>query len=106
MPAASRSSLSHNTPPGNPNSTIACASRAHPVFNGVTSMPTGTVKWFNETKGFGFIKPDDGGADLFAHYSGIKSKGFRTLKENQKVEYQVQQGQKGPQAVEINVLGG
>ena len=67
-------------------------------------MPTGTVKWFNETKGFGFIKPDDGGADLFAHYSGIKSKGFRTLKENQKVEYQVQQGQKGPQAVEINVL--
>lgn len=68
-------------------------------------MPTGTVKWFNETKGFGFIKPDDGGADLFAHYSGIKSKGFRTLKENQHVEYQVQQGQKGPQAVEINVLG-
>jgi CspA family cold shock protein len=68
-------------------------------------MPTGTVKWFNETKGFGFIKPDDGGADLFAHYSGIKSKGFRTLKENQKVEYQIQQGQKGPQAVEINVLG-
>jgi CspA family cold shock protein len=65
-------------------------------------MPTGTVKWFNETKGFGFIKPDDGGADLFAHYSGIKSKGFRTLKENQRVEYQVQQGQKGPQAVEIN----
>jgi cold shock protein len=68
-------------------------------------MPTGTVKWFNETKGFGFIKPDDGGADLFAHYSGIKSKGFRTLKENQRVEYQVQQGQKGPQAVEIDVIG-
>jgi CspA family cold shock protein len=65
------------------------------------AMPTGIVKWFNETKGFGFIKPDDGGADLFAHYSGIKSKGFRTLKENQRVEYQVQQGQKGPQAVEI-----
>jgi cold shock protein len=67
-------------------------------------MATGTVKWFNETKGFGFIKPDDGGADLFAHYSGIKSKGFRTLKENQRVEYQVQQGQKGPQAVEIDVI--
>ena len=69
-----------------------------------SDMPTGTVKWFNETKGFGFIKPDDGGSDVFAHYSGIKSKGFRTLKENQRVEYQVQQGQKGPQAVEINVL--
>ena len=64
-------------------------------------MPTGVVKWFNETKGFGFIKHDDGGSDVFAHYSGIKSKGFRTLKENQRVEYQVQQGQKGPQAVEI-----
>ena len=47
---------------------------------------------------------DDGGADLFAHYSGIKAKGFRTLKENQKVEYQVQQGQKGPQAVEIDIV--
>ena len=67
-------------------------------------MPTGTVKWFNESKGFGFIKPDDGGADLFAHYSGIKAKGFRTLAENQKVEYQVQQGQKGPQAVEIDIV--
>ncbi len=66
-------------------------------------MATGVVKWFNEGKGFGFIKPDDGGSDLFAHYSGIKSKGFRTLKENQRVEYQVQQGQKGPQAVEIDV---
>ena len=54
-------------------------------------MPTGTVKWFNETKGFGFIKPDDGGADLFAHYSGSKGKGFRRLKEIQRVEYQVQQ---------------
>ena len=70
----------------------------------IMSKTTGTVKWFNETKGFGFIKPDDGGADLFAHYSGIKAKGFRTLKENQKVEYQVQQGQKGPQAVEIDIV--
>jgi CspA family cold shock protein len=76
----------------------AGASRA---FDKELAMPTGVVKWFNETKGFGFIKPDDGGSDVFAHYSGIKSKGFRTLKENQRVEYQVQQGQKGPQAVEI-----
>jgi CspA family cold shock protein len=81
----------------------AGASRA--FIESESDMPTGTVKWFNETKGFGFIKPDDGGADLFAHYSGIKAKGFRTLKENQRVEYQVQQGQKGPQAVEIVPLG-
>jgi CspA family cold shock protein len=85
-------------------SAFVCASRALPAPIPECNMPTGTVKWFNETKGFGFIKPDDGGADLFAHYSGIKSKGFRTLKENQRVEYQVQQGQKGPQAVEIDVL--
>ena len=64
-------------------------------------MPTGVVKWFNETQGFGFIKPDDGGSDGVAHYSGIKSKGFRTVKENLRVEYQVQLGQKGPLAVEI-----
>jgi CspA family cold shock protein len=81
---------------------IACAPRALPAHSIKSfDMPTGVVKWFNETKGFGFIKPDDGGSDVFAHYSGIKSKGFRTLKENQRVEYQVQQGQKGPQAVEI-----
>jgi cold shock protein len=77
------------------------AAGASRVFDKELAMPTGVVKWFNETKGFGFIKPDDGGSDVFAHYSGIKSKGFRTLKENQRVEYQVQQGQKGPQAVEI-----
>ena len=64
-------------------------------------MVTGVVKWFNADKGFGFITPDDGGADVFAHFSGIKAKGFRSLKENQRVEYQIQQGQKGPQAVEI-----
>lgn len=77
------------------------AAGASRVLDKELAMPTGVVKWFNETKGFGFIKPDDGGSDVFAHYSGIKSKGFRTLKENQRVEYQVQQGQKGPQAVEI-----
>ena len=67
-------------------------------------MPTGTVKWFNETKGFGFIKPDDGGADLFAHYSGIKAKGFRTLKENQRVSFEVTTGPKGKQASAIQPL--
>jgi CspA family cold shock protein len=65
---------------------------------------TGTVKWFNETKGFGFIKPDDGDKDLFAHVSEITGSGFKTLAENQRVEFQVTQGKKGPQASSIKVL--
>ena len=65
---------------------------------------TGTVKWFNEGKGFGFIAPDDGGKDLFAHFSEIQGNGFKTLAENQKVEFEVKQGQKGPQASAIRVL--
>jgi CspA family cold shock protein len=67
-------------------------------------MPTGIVKWFNESKGFGFIKPDEGGEDLFAHFSEIQSKGFRTLQENQRVEFTVKQGPKGPQASQIRPL--
>jgi CspA family cold shock protein len=62
---------------------------------------TGTVKWFNEGKGFGFITPDDGGKDLFAHFSEITGSGFKTLAENQRVEFVVTQGQKGPQASKI-----
>jgi CspA family cold shock protein len=65
-------------------------------------MATGTVKWFNDDKGFGFITPDDGGADLFAHYSAIQSDGFKSLKEGQKVEYTVGQGRKGPAAENIH----
>lgn len=64
-------------------------------------MPKGTVKWFNDDKGYGFITPDDGGADLFAHYSAIKADGFKSLKEGQKVEYTVGQGRKGPAAENI-----
>lgn len=64
-------------------------------------MATGTVKWFNETKGFGFITPDDGGKDLFAHFSGIVGDGFKTLNEGQAVSYTATQGEKGPQASEI-----
>ncbi len=64
-------------------------------------MATGTVKWFNDSKGFGFIAPDDGGEDLFAHYSAINMNGFKTLKEGQKVSYEVTQGAKGKQAANI-----
>lgn len=64
-------------------------------------MATGTVKWFNATKGYGFITPSDGGDDVFAHYSAIEMEGYKTLKEGQKVEYEVQEGPKGPQASHI-----
>ncbi|HNA83767.1 MAG: cold-shock protein [Betaproteobacteria bacterium] len=67
-------------------------------------MATGTVKWFNETKGFGFISPDGGGEDLFAHFSAIQSSGFKTLKENQKVSFEVVQGPKGKQASNIRAM--
>jgi cold shock protein len=61
-------------------------------------MTTGTVKWFNPEKGYGFITPDDGSADVFVHFSAIQGEGYRNLEENQKVEYDVSSGQKGPQA--------
>jgi CspA family cold shock protein len=64
----------------------------------------GTVKWFNSEKGFGFIAPSDGGADVFVHYSEIQGNGFRTLEENQKVEFEVGQGQKGPQAMGVRAI--
>ncbi|MBM3409029.1 MAG: cold-shock protein [Betaproteobacteria bacterium] len=68
------------------------------------SRETGIVKWFNESKGFGFIAPDSGGKDLFAHFKEIEGSGFRTLQENQKVEFEVVQGQKGPAASRIRVV--
>jgi len=64
-------------------------------------MARGTVKWFNDQKGFGFISPDDGGKDLFVHQSAIQASGFWSLKEGDQVEYESQQGQKGPQAVNV-----
>ncbi|MFE4835290.1 cold-shock protein [Arthrobacter sp. NPDC056691] len=67
-------------------------------------MATGTVKWFNAEKGFGFIAPDDGSGDVFAHYSAIASGGYRSLEENQKVQYDLVQGPKGPQADNIRPL--
>ena len=65
---------------------------------------TGIVKWFNESKGYGFITPDSGGKDLFAHFKEIQGSGFKTLQENQKVEFEVTAGQKGPQASGIRVI--
>src|SRR6266851_1028052 len=70
-------------------------------FLGNLQMSTGTVKWFNDSKGFGFITPDGGGKDLFAHFSAIQGSGFKTLKENQKVSFDVTAGPKGDQAVNI-----
>ncbi|MFZ9239011.1 MAG: cold-shock protein [Burkholderiaceae bacterium] len=67
-------------------------------------MATGTVKWFNDAKGFGFITPEGGGADLFAHFSAIQSSGFKTLQENQKVEFDVVIGPKGLQSANIKQI--
>lgn len=67
-------------------------------------MAQGTVKWFNADKGFGFITPDDGGADVFAHFSAIQTGGYRSLEENQRVEFDVTEGQKGLQAENIRPL--
>jgi CspA family cold shock protein len=72
-----------------------------PRFGGNNSMATGTVKWFNAEKGFGFIAPDGGGPDVFAHYSAIQTQGYKELSDGQAVEFDVTQGQKGPQAANI-----
>ena len=68
-------------------------------------MSTGTVKWFNDAKGFGFITPTDGGDDLFAHFSEIKADGFKSLQDGQQVSFDVVQGKKGLQASNIEVIG-
>lgn len=67
-------------------------------------MAQGTVKWFNAEKGYGFITPDDGSKDLFVHFSEIQGSGYRSLDEGQKVEFEVGQGQKGPQAQQVSAL--
>ncbi|MFN3339701.1 MAG: cold-shock protein [Dietzia sp.] len=67
-------------------------------------MAQGTVKWFNAEKGYGFIAPEDGSADLFVHYSSIEGNGFKSLEENQRVEFELGEGQKGPQAQEVRAI--
>jgi len=67
-------------------------------------MATGTVKWFSNEKGYGFISPDDGGQDLFVHHTEIAGSGFKTLAEGAKVEFEVTQGQKGPQATDVHLI--
>lgn len=69
------------------------------------STTTGTVKWFDEAKGFGFISQEDGGKDVFVHFRAIVSEGYRTLAEGQQVQFTVEQGAKGPQAANVTVLG-
>ncbi len=66
-------------------------------------MAQGTVKWFSDQKGYGFITPDDGSKDVFVHYSAIQGDGFKSLKEGQPVEFEVTQGPKGPQAANVNL---
>jgi CspA family cold shock protein len=68
-------------------------------------MATGTVKWFNDSKGYGFIAPEDGSDDVFVHHSGISGNGYKSLAEGAKVEYQVSQGPKGPQATDVTTIG-
>jgi CspA family cold shock protein len=72
----------------------------------VYCMATGTVKWFNDAKGYGFIAPEDGGKDLFVHFSNIGGEGFKSLTEGAKVQYESREGQKGPEAYDVQLIQG
>jgi CspA family cold shock protein len=79
-------------------------SRIRKAAEVLRNMATGVVKWFSDEKGFGFITPDDGGADAFVHFSAIQADGFRTLAEGAKVEFELGEGQKGPQAQNVRII--
>jgi CspA family cold shock protein len=85
-------------------SAILRSRSAHHIPRRDSIMATGTVKWFNDDKGFGFITPDEGGKDLFVHHSGIQSDGFRTLAEGARVSYEAESGDKGPKAVNVQAI--
>jgi CspA family cold shock protein len=72
----------------------------------IRQVATGTVKWFNDSKGYGFIQPDGGGKDVFVHFSNIQGSGFKSLAEGAKVEFETREGQKGPEATNVIPLGG
>jgi cold shock protein len=72
----------------------------------IRQVATGTVKWFNDSKGYGFIQPDGGGKDVFVHFSNIQGSGFKSLAEGAKVEFETREGQKGPEATNVVPLGG
>ena len=91
------SATSHVTTPGR---TV----RARTFFREEFRMTQGTVKWFNSEKGFGFIAPDDGSKDVFVHYSSLSGYGFKSLDDNQRVEFDIVAGQKGPQANNVRTL--
>jgi CspA family cold shock protein len=84
-----------------PEVTLGFARCGFPTAIGEVNVAQGVVKWFNAEKGFGFIAPDGGAPDVFVHYSAIQSDGYRSLDENQRVEFDVTQGQKGPQAENV-----
>src|SRR6478609_7409774 len=101
---ATRPSLGRHPSPEQRSRVDRIGSHVRPARQKDSSMATGTVKWFNAEKGFGFIAPDDGSADVFAHFSAITGSGYRSLEDGQRVEFEVAQGPNGLQAENIRAV--